>query len=162
MEEKFYSLKEIVAITGLSADHLNDKDGPIARVLRTFPQDNLGERLKGLSATGLKRLEGYLEQMERGVTYEEWQAKQRKNMEGLVAVPVKESEIQTLEATKITAFNNLDDLRGQFQSSLGEFDDYYEQIGVQLGLRAVNKIASAAGTTLAEGVKETLEKLKLG
>lgn len=163
MEETFYNIEELTAITGLSKDHLTDTDGPIARVCRAFPETNLGDRRQGLNYDGLQKLNEYLEALEEGIGYEEW-AKQANKPEvdgGIIVVPSLETELIGVDDQLAGAMSRLDNLHNQFGKTSQGYTDYYSDLGTFVGRNAAAKFSHAVADAIEEGIKATYEKLKL-
>ena len=164
MEDNFYSIDDLIAITGLSKDHLTDSDGPIARICRAFPDPALGDRRQGLNYEGLQYLTGYLEALEDGMGYEDWVKQASKPAEstgGLVVVPTVQAGLIAADEGVDLAVAQLARLKRQITVSSEQFGDYYESAGLQLGLELAERFGKGINAGIEKGVTSTYEKLKL-
>lgn len=163
MEETFYNIEELIAITGLSKDHLTDSDGPIARICRAFPEASFGDRKQGLNYEGLQYLNEYLEALEEGIGYEEWVKQANKSVKsgGLVAVPTLQTEIVGADDDIANSINRLENLRGQFAETAGGYRGYYKNLGQLVGGQVVAEFSDGVADAIESGLKSVYEKLKL-
>lgn len=168
MDSKRYSIDEIASATALSVGHLTRPNGPLDRIAQTYYwiDDIVGPNRRDCSDFGLECLQDYLLQVGKkgdgGSSYTDWQQEIWRRFDradaleastGLVPVP----RVEIVDSSQ--ALTSLQTSIGSFNQSLNGFDNYFAEMGRNIGQRAVTTIAQNAESEIKQGLSDFLTKL---